>query len=352
MSTLTLKIKPLEPLMLRQAGEFDPSTRGVYSYASSLAIPRPSTITGMIITHLAHLSQQAASICGNIDSWRKLLELYEQALDALGIYAIRGPYIYDTCRGDIYVPLRLSGEAKLVNYNRIYRYLLRVHGDLLAPIFEGKSDPSHILLLKQVEEKLSKDHSLEVKEIWRTGVKLRRSEAMKTAEEGYLYTAKYIAYPESVEVRFKLIVSEESPLLGRNVESPVKLGGEHRVAKIAISPEHDVVDKLLSYEDPPKNFYVLLLSPMPLRKIGKVEYVGCLDVIGLGFSIARTRRKPIYKAILEGSILRIIKQDKHSKHSLNEVFRLGLHRVLGVEDEELGILARIGYSSFIPLIPK
>lgn len=346
MKILTLKIKPLEPLIFRQAGEFDPSARGVYSYASSSPIPRPSTIAGMLITNLLHSTKHVAN---TINSWKELLGFYRKVLDELGIYAIRGPYFYDTRRDIVYVPLSLSGGVKLVDYDQACYYLLREYRDLLSIIVEEKADPTYLQLLKYVEEELSRRYGLEVKEIWRTGIKLRSrlgGEASKTVEEGYLYTAKFIAYPESVEVRAKLIVSEKSPL--KELSRVAKLGGEHRMAEIMISSETDGVDEVLSYSDLPESFYVLLLSPMPLKNTVKVKYIGSRDIIGLGFSIARSRRKPIYGALLKGSIIHI----ESSKFNLHDLLVLGLHKALRINDEELDVLARTGYSSFMPLIAE
>ncbi len=62
MYTVTIGLKPLEPLMLRSSGEFDPSSRGVFAYASSLLLPRPSTFAGLLCSLISEHYEQ---------SWKK-----------------------------------------------------------------------------------------------------------------------------------------------------------------------------------------------------------------------------------------------------------------------------------------
>lgn len=358
MKILTARIKPLEPVMFRGAGEFDPSARGVYSFATSLEFPRPSTFVGMLLSILS--DPQALSFSGT--KWEDLLELYKNNLDQLGIEGVRGPYIYDTKRDKIYVPIRLFKGLSLVEYDQllyhIFSYTRRKLGnDILSILFNNDGGKRDLYILKKVKDLLD-PFRLNLKSIEKIGIGLRDRvagvEDAKTMEEKkqYIYTAKYVVYPENVEIRFKLPISDDNhaeKLMHRDGIA-IKFGGEHRVSRLIIDDSSDKLDTMLQ-QVPSK--YALLLSPAPLKTVEEdIKYIGELGVIGLGFSIARRRRKPIYPAVLEGSILRI-RTDKKEIDS-NMLLKYGLYYLLGHingehQDKELEIIGRLGYYSFIPL---
>jgi len=354
MEVKTLRIKPLESLLFRGPGEFDPSSRGVYSYAASLPIPRPSTIVGSLITHLLIGDSYAKLVYANsIDSFGKLLECYSKALDDLGIIALRGPYLYNTRRNVAYVPVRFGAKLELIEYD-VLRYFLTK--DLLDALLERRLDDDLLIKVEHYIRELTADeHKPHISKLLKTGIMLgdRVKPASKTSREGYIYTAEQIVYGRYVEgmeleLRLKLILSSDSPLNRLRFDKIVKIGGENRVAGIHLDNEYkDEFDEVLGKIDSHIEYY-LLLSPAPLKTVyeylqGAIAYIGFIDTIGLGFSIARRIRKPIINALLEGSIV------KASGGSPERILRSGLYGLINVEDEELGVLARIGYATVIPI---
>jgi len=227
--------------------------------------------------------------------------------------------------------------------------MLQKHGDLLKSIFEEDSNEVSLLELKYVEKELRRyTINLSNTSLIRTGTMLqsRSQRASKTAMEGYIYTSEYIAYPPSTELRFKLILLNNSSLKHSELDIALKLGGEHRIVRVHLDRRcKDGINELFEHEDTYAEYY-LLLSPMILYKFNKIKYIGLLDTISLGFSMAKKRRKPLYKALLEGTVIRI----KRRNHSLRKLLEHSLYSLLGIYNSELQILARIGYASAIPLI--
>jgi len=354
MEVRTLRIKPLEPLLFRGPGEFDPSSRGVYSYASSLPIPRPSTIVGALITHLLIEDSYAKLIYANsVNSFSKLLECYSKALDDLGIIALRGPYLYNTQKNVAYVPVRFGAKLELIEYDVLRSFLTE---DLLDALIEKRLDSDLLIKIEHYIRELTADeHKPSLSKLLKTGIMLcdRIKPASKTAREGYIYTAEQIVYRRYVEgmeleLRLKLILSNDSPLNKLRLNKIVKIGGENKIASIHVDHEYkDEFDEIFSKIDSCIEYY-LLLSPAPLKNVrdylqGAIAYMGFIDTIGLGFSIARKIRKPIISALLEGSIV------KTSRGSIERIPKSGLYGLLNVEDEELEVLARIGYATVIPI---
>jgi len=351
MKLLTVRIKPLEPLMLRGSGEYDPSSRGVFSHAQSLLFPRPSTIIGMLISTFMSLGHTNLK-CININSWSDLLDCYSSTFDVLGIKTIRGSYLYNPKENEVYVPLRLDKRVLLVNYRQLIHCLLAHpdYGNVLDKLFLDPYNEELLYALKDVSRVLEEKYSLEVEEHWRVGIglKVRKERGYtKTTEEGYIYTARYIAYLKDIEIRFKIIVRNKEAkvrsLIGKTLL--VKFGGEHRAVRMTIDDEvSDIIDDVLNMT----TFnYALLLSPMPLYNRVYLGYIGEYDIIGLGFSIARKRRKPLYPAILEGSVMRVEARQGISKH---ELLHSGLYYALDLNSNyEYRVLGRIGYASYVPL---
>ena len=347
MKMLTLRLRPLEPLLFRGAGEFDPSSRGVYSHAMSLHIPRPSTIAGALVAYFLHEALNVADICVDVDSWEELLKCYVYALDKLGVEAIRGPYICNTRRDIVYVPLMLGGKAVLVEYYQVSNYLLSGDEDLISSILD-KPSYERLLKLKHVESELAQKYQLRLNEQWRVGIGLRdrlMEESTKTVRRGYIYTVVYSVYPRDVEVRFKVLIRDDSELTA-GTRAPIIIGGEHRIAEMIIDSSRDEVDEALEKE---KFKYALLLAPMPIRGKLSVRYIGRLSIIGLGFSAAKRKRKPIYSAILEGSIVRTTDSSNRQARR-DDLLRHALYHLLGFDsEEEYMVFGRLGYSSFVPL---
>jgi len=352
MEFLTIKLKPIEPLMLRGLGEFDPSSRGVYTYAFSLTLPRPSTMIGTLISALI-LSEEHVSECLSIDSWKDLLEkCYIEVFNEYGIEALRGPYIV---RGDkLYAPIMLGKRIVFIDYNQAEYLLLKEYGDILEELFSKRASEERtaaaLKLIGKVIERNSR-YVIEPKSINLTGIHLRSRKhdgGGKIVEEGYIYTASYISYPPDTEVTFLLVVRDSHRILSYLHEGVVKFGGEGRVVKMNVEHSDRSNAALDNFCKAEATKYAILASPMPLiENYLNIPFIGEYTTIGLGFSTAKKRRKPISSSISEGSILRIDTRKEELKRE--DVLRYGLYAVLGLatKDGYYKHLGRLGYASFI-----
>ncbi len=335
MNEARVKVTPLEPLLLRGPGEFDPSARGVTSSAQSIAWPSPSTLAGLLLTHLTKHSSRKAS------SWPDLLEKYKELMRSSGLMWVRGPYFIDEEK-EIYVPL-LLGDFILVNLRQLRYYFkellrgLEKHGDI-----------------SKVTRYLRK-HS---KKTWyqeRVVISLRSREGVKTVREGFLYSTTLACFQEgsfAVEIGIKNDVSSLS-------NRAAVFGGEGRVVRIEVDSEKPITEELSKF----KGGYVLLLSPLIIpaasptlvRKDGKALVVvtgrqliaelliGRVGIRGLGYAMAEHVRKPIYPAILEGSILRL-------EECSNDVKTYSAYACLPSQFwAKIESLAMLGFGSFVPL---
>jgi CRISPR-associated protein Cmr3 len=346
---LTLRIKPLEPLMLRRSGEFDPSSRGVYTYAYSLPVPMPSTVIGMLVSLLTPYTGVDVR---SVNSWSNLLELYSKALKSLGIAMIRGPYIYRETDNNIYIPLRLGKELTLVNYTYIASSLSSAGNTIMRALTDGfeKLDLNELKklsdLLKEVRSDAVGRGILEIYESWRVGIALvtRAESGAKTVREGYIYTAIFASLPIDAEIRFK-IVAERSDWV-KHLPKVATLGGEQRFVRLEVSRDRDKFDEAVeSVASRSLPALAVLLSPMPLPVNTSLRYLGLEDVIGLGFSLAKQRRKPLYRALLEGSVL-LLRKALTGWGDLDTYSLMGL---CSTQCDEFKVLSSIGYASFIPI---
>ena len=360
MEITSLKLKHIEPLMFRGPGEFDESSTGVYSYAQSLNLPRPSTIIGALSSIL--LVKKENQECTHPTSWENLLsKCYAKVLDELGIEAIRGPFIV---RGsNFYIPLRLGRKCLYLEYTQTRYLLMKKYGDILKLIFE-KNDHSEkqIATLRLFESEIGshliKKYSVEPVFTGRTGIHLQSrdpSHTGKVVKEGYIYTANYIAYPPNYEITFLVMVRDYSSFKEEIHNKALKLGGEGRIVKAYIEDAKENNYLYSIFIDKKKLMdtrYAILVSPMPImKKELNTHFIGEYSTIGYGFSIAKKRRKPITPGLLEGSILRI---NSYNKETFSEdgIFRYGLYSTLGLSTNEYyKNLGRLGYASYVPITP-
>jgi CRISPR-associated protein Cmr3 len=350
-----VKLRPLESLMLRGPGEFDPSSRGVYTYAVSLATPRPSTFFGALLSAFMPEERQVPESCLSVNSWRSLLDnCYLKLLDSLGIEAIRGPFVVREDK--LFIPLLLRKRLLLVDYRQARYYLLKKYDNVLEQYFTGSSDVNRLKLyaamklIDQDIEKLEKNmYLVEPQSVELTGVHLRSREATKTVREGYMYTAKYTAYPQHTEMVFIVALRKEADKLKALSGKAVKFGGEGRTARLVVSDRinEPVVTSMLTNNNEFK--YAVLISPTPLdysdySKI-KAELIGKYATFGLGFSVAKRRRKPITPCLCEGSIVKVNKAEKDRLSTLH----YGLYSLLSVTRDYYKSMGRLGFASFVPL---
>jgi CRISPR-associated protein Cmr3 len=335
-----VKVKPLEPLMLRGPGEFDPSARGVAASARSLGWPSPSTFTGTLISEL--LSGKAVSLPAH--SWDDFIDKYTHLLhkDKAGVEWVRGPYLWDETSA--YVPLTLDGKTfYVIDLNDLEYYL----SNYLRESYES--------FRRAVEERIREIHHGQAHVVYaeRTGVALRvRNDGIKAVREGFLYTETFTALRSDKCYAFEVEFSREVGDLGGRA---VKFGGEGRVAKLLVDREVRLTEELKEFT----GGYAVLLSPFlmvepPSTRVNagggaQIRYkevelevvMGRIGVRGLGFAVAENRRKPLLTAIMEGAIVRV--------ENCENAHKLGLYGCISKPGREEELLAKMGFGSFYPL---
>ena len=284
-----VSIKPDGPLFLRGHGEFDPSARGPIPFGRSLTWPRPGTIAGAIAS-LAYRERGTSPST----PWEDL-KLVAGILEDAGISSIWGPLL--RYKDEVYVPLWARG-LKIVKLSSLRTLAGSVERGCLS-IAEG----------------------LDIRNIQYVGTALLSRElGQKRVREGHLFIRNMTSFPPGTEFLLELRGSPSIPLPSR-----VKFGGEGRIAKVA---ETEPV------ELPKEGNRLLLLSPAPIRSGSNFLISGSIDVVGLGFSLARRKRRPLVRAILEGSILKLSSTDN----------------VYNLLDHPFGLtLKRLGYGSSLSL---
>ncbi|MBB5253322.1 type III-B CRISPR module-associated protein Cmr3 [Sulfurisphaera ohwakuensis] len=271
-----IRIRPLEPLMLRTQGEFEPLVTGSHTSAQSLVIPRPSTIAGL----LGYLKFN-----GNVtEDW--LDTLIHQLGDDVKIYGT----LIESDDENYFYPLRMGNLFALVNREALCP---------LPKIFESISE-RYEKWEKEIYDIFygEKNKLFELIDFQdRIGIGLDRQK--KTAKEHYLYTARYLSFKK--EIRYVIFVEGNLELK----ETVVNFGGEGRIAKLEVEDEDSVVATNLSGD------YYLVVSPIlvPDNIIDNILeedliVMGKVDKISLGFNIAHNRRKEILTAVLEGSVIK------------------------------------------------
>lgn len=339
-----LKIRPLEPLLLRGPGEFDPSARGVSSFAASRTWPSPSTIAGLIISHLV------SQLPGSSGDWNSYVDRSLSILDTLGIHWVRGPYFTKRAARPM-VPFRTTEGLLLVDVHQL-RYFFKKHEEGIAT---GRIDS-----FKKFEEaigKLPSGDCFQPKLLDRIGISLSARVGSKAVREGYLYAASYVDLGGG-SIAVEVGAANSLSKLNR---AGVAFGGERRIAVVEVETA-DVNQRFASAEF--TGGYALLLSPLvlppPLKilrngaslRVGLagnpddfiLEIVlGGVGVTGLGFSLADRSRKPIYPAVLEGSIVKVSDRCPYTA-------QLGAYACLDDPTPLITLLGRTGYGSMTRVV--
>lgn len=277
-----IRIKPLEPLMLRAQGEFEPLVTGSHVSAQSLIIPRPSTIAGL----LGYLKFSGSSD----GDWLEIL------LKQLGDAKIYGTLIEDG-NGSYLYPLRMGNLFALVN-REILCHLPRILESMNEKYEEWEKEIYNIFYKKN---KLFEFIDFQD----RIGMSLDRQK--KVVKEHYLYTARYLSFKKEISY---VVFVEGNLKLDKTVAN---FGGERRIVKLEAEDSDDILAKDLSGD------YYLAVSPIliPDDIIDSILeedliVMGKVDKISLGFDIAHNRRKEMLTAVLEGSIIKKEFIDKYN----------------------------------------
>jgi CRISPR-associated protein Cmr3 len=329
------KFRIFQSMMFRKSGEFDPSSRGVYSKASSFIVPTPSTLVGAL-----------ASLY--ISSYVKAQNWVDEYRVTLNNAIFKGPFL--KIGNMLYFDCNL--ERLLIPQQYLYNYVQIVNEIINAKSSREIEDINE--KKKKLIEKIKKEGCV-FKMQERVGIGLKvREEGGKIVDEerGKIYNVEYIEYADfrnkDILVEIYLdVINSGNVNVGKHY---IKLGGEGRIVKLSIEESKlsifDDLKNQLKIADEANALYIssplLCETGISIKDIIKndvkqeVEIYGSIDIIGAGYSLARKRRKPIYQVLLPGSMI-FIKGRINSR----EIYNRGL-----------GFAKELGYGTVIPVLLK
>ncbi|WP_198968368.1 type III-B CRISPR module-associated protein Cmr3, partial [Saccharolobus islandicus] len=214
-------IKPLEPLMFRSQGEFEPLITGSHTAAQSLIIPRPSTIAGMLGYILFNKSS------GTGDWLSDLTNL---------LATIYGTFI--ETNGEYLFPLRMGNHLALVDQQHLINLptlLEKEYERREKGIYELFYDKNKLFQIINHQDRI--------------GISIDKS--TRTVKEHYLYSARYLAFKK--EVNYVIFIDNDA-ISDKINGKIVNFGGENRIAKLEVDDYK--VDTSIEEE------YYLALSPI------------------------------------------------------------------------------------------
>jgi CRISPR-associated protein Cmr3 len=326
-ATIGLGFRIFEPMMFRKSGEFDPTSRGVYSSALSFSLPTPSTLAGAIATFIL---AQNPNISPSGGSWE------DEYRSVLGDIEFRGPYLLKN--RNLFVAydekgLRLTDLPELVrSYWNMVQMKVETYDEVKKRMLQSEE------LSRQSKDRLQVPGEFQE----RTGVGLMKRPpslalveapipAIKVPDEGrgLLYTSSYIDYVISKEDvgGVEICIDAKNLQLELNGWKAVKLGGEGRISALLKKEEtifNLVKNQIWKQEDIVKGPTALYIASPALFKCGlskeklieaikeklnnlskvdSINIIGSTAILGAGFSLCRGRRKPIYLALEPGSMV-------------------------------------------------
>ncbi|AWR98117.1 hypothetical protein DFR86_11610 [Acidianus sulfidivorans JP7] len=287
-------IKPLNPVMFRWGGEYSPLLTGPMNKGMSEPLPLPSTIAGFLYWINKHYS---TSTLVNLD-------IEEDYKTISSVVEIWGPLFY------------VKGKDK--EYFLTHKY------------------PRELYILGLKDESNSAKSKIEPVYISKIGIGMRMEKKTAHTDKGLIYTAEFVDYYATAKklVNKKLVneVEEYGILVETNINvNPgyYPFGGEGRIVEV----------KVLDNVNLPKESKSIVLSPIIMKgdkkdliladdvkeldvednvKLGNiVDGPVRLALIGLGFNVKAKVKRPIYLAIMPGSI---IKSDKKHLGLFNKVW--------------------------------
>ena len=316
-------------MFFRGPGEFDPSSRGVYSMGRSFILPTPSTIAGVFATLFG----------SNFSPSQDWLSEYR---NTLGNITIRGPFVQiinkdKSKNSDIYLDFSLRN--KLISYNALEDYANKIKRIITENNYAVKEK-----ILDELDEEL-KNKAISPKLQERIGIGLKvRKDNIKVVEESLIYSVQYVDYSFGdylmTEIYYEIIGDSNIKVGSYNA----KLGGEGRVCQLII--EEDDIEKLLKIDEKANVLYVAspvlydtgkdILEIIKSELSTEIEIYGKVTLLGAGYSLLNKKRKPIYQALIPGSLI-FLSTEKNGR----ELYRSGL-----------GFAKEIGYGTVIPLYVK
>ncbi|WP_338602927.1 type III-B CRISPR module-associated Cmr3 family protein [Sulfolobus tengchongensis] len=266
-------IKPIESYLFRMHGEFDVNLKGPYSTASSIELPLPSTIAGILST--INIEDNKVKIEENKEE-----DVFDQNY---------------TLQGKIWGPIIRKGDK--------------------IGVLNGEYTKNGELIITEKEVRRER----------RVGIGMEADR--RVTKEGMIFTTTLVDLNDIGEICYYY----EGEIKGERV---IKFGGEGRVALLKSSQvELNCVKSKLAY----------LLSPLLIKSevninTGIIEFDNGVSLsvisgrfysVGLGFNVRTRKRKPIYKALMQDSIVK-------------------LNREIGCF-ESIGEYSQLGYGSLLPV---
>ncbi|MGC9113169.1 type III-B CRISPR module-associated Cmr3 family protein [Acidilobus sp.] len=282
-------LTPLEPSLFRWRGEYSPNFSGPMNRGTSEPLPLISTVAGALY-------------------WKAYgVDTSGRDLDAIrdGLGRLWGPLIY--------VEGRLRSDGKGDRYVLVHRYpgrlaVYRVEGNSIVSVAAG-------------------GRAYEITPLSVTKIGVGLDLGSKAAAEHLLYSAQLVDLRNTVMSHFAdvrrwgILVRVEKEL--RNVSGVVPLGADGRLA--SVSPADDIslpasegcsTSVLLSPALIPlerrdlalfDDILNVSLDGRPLREL--VAGDARVEIIGVGYSTSLNIRRPMYLALMPGSVLKNVKGD-------------------------------------------
>jgi CRISPR-associated protein Cmr3 len=307
-----LLIKPVEPMFFRWSGEYSPNFSGPMNKGVSEPLPLMSTIAGALYKAVKGLDRLKPG------------EEVEQFKGVLG--ELWGPLIY------------VKGKRKKGGNKGEYLLVHQYPGKLLVLRLEE----SGVVLNRIKKEEKGGDDENEADEIIPKQVSkigVGRDLAKRSAMDHLLYSSQFVDFYATIRGEFENVekwgIYVET---GVKYEGVLELGGEGRLAK---------VEKFDLKIPESKGELSILLSPA-LLSVGSGKWVliddilnekvenytlkdivcgAKIGVIGTGFNTSMRARRPLYPALMPGSILKV--RDR----KIGELKELGWGSLLGFSDE-------------------
>jgi len=357
----TLVVRPLGKVMFRGPGEFDMSSAGVKAYASSMPYPLPTTIVSIMIK-----TGFKKSLIRDNHPWGDWVGEYTRLMDQIGLGTPRGPFIklYKNGLVGYYLPydqkrrllLGIGSRIEIPMKLRVGRLWNERPGQLLSPKNGEGGAPSMLEVARAIRELV--------------GVNLEEGKTTGGGEEGKrVFTAEFL-FPEAlipsdaggsgnlVVMEYHYLIPDSSggiqPLVSR-------IGGEGGMAYIEVSDGGFEMD-LGRWEGEWLGLYVLspVLIPTDNETISYLSselsntlnitmnrqdmyVVGETTLLSAGYAIRREvnrygTRRPIYKALMPGSLIYIRNKKGRIEPNLTEKLIW----------EGIGMGREVGFGSIIP----
>ena len=378
----------IEPLFPRGPGEIDPGVRGPHAHGIPMSLPYPTSILGVLATTLYNLGcvdTGKVQVASSVEGWYKDLE----KLFGLSIgKSVRGSYVFIS-NGDN--TILLSSSNGWVMLDALYEYLpklgsLWIKGEYFSEeYFDLKRKLTTVQWSDIFHERVS--ISLEY------GKKTVREHYFTTIR--FLDYRKLVDHIDSLKVEkasvrvalgidvYVDLAHLQCSIMDRRI--PVRALGRGRVGILGLSKDtilekavrkhYDNIAKSQSIASWGKvlgdsSLALYVASPLLLR-LNKVEKViestvvypgkteienylkeeiekacngrvkemlvdGTVSVVGLGYSLRFHERKPLYNAVMPGSIIYVKVEKCESKP--RDLYIRGL-----------GVLSHLGFGTIIPV---